>query len=115
MRERRRYPRVAEHLQAQVVRGPEQIACSTVDISCGGALCRLRHAMPVMTKVAVALALPARLIHCRGVVVRCEPSRDGAAAARRTFRIAILFLELTREDHRAIAEFVLEAMLGRTR
>lgn len=104
MRERRRYPRIEKVIPVTVGRGPGQMATQTVNLSCSGALCRLPAPMPPMTKVAVALALPARLIQCTGVVVRC-------ARAQQAYEVALFFPEISRQDHRAIAEFVLDDML----
>lgn len=105
--EHRRYPRIARTLRIRVVRGTEQLATETVNVSCGGALCRLAHPLPLMTKVAVALALPKRLVHCTGVVVRCRP------APPRRYQAALFFTNLARDDHRALAEFILGSMFTR--
>ena len=110
--ERRRYPRVEEYLRIEVAKGHEQIVTKTVNLSCGGTLCWLEHPLPLMTKVVVSLALPTRLVHCRGVVVRCESVRAAAERLRGQYRVALFFTELARRDHRAIAEFVLESMFA---
>lgn len=117
-RERRRYPRVDVTFPLKVGRGREQMATATMNLSCSGALCRLPGPLPLMTKVSVALALPRRLIQCTGVVVRCEPEsravrrRAGPAERRGAgYQVALFFPEISRPDHRAIAEFVLDSML----
>lgn len=106
--ERRRYPRIDQTIRLRVGRGTEQLATETVNLSCGGALCWLKRPLPLMTKMAVSLALPDRLIHCTGAVVRCE-------AVRGRYRVALFFVDIRRQDHRAIAEFVLTSMLSRQR
>lgn len=112
--ERRRYPRIAKALKIRVNADQNQIATETVNVSCGGTLCWLDRPVPAMTKVAVDLALPKRLVHCAGAVVRCQPAPSQAPAARgRRYRLAVLFTEVSREDHRAIAEFVLDTMFTR--
>ncbi len=111
MAEHRRYPRIDQVLRIRVARGAEQVATETVNVSCGGTLCWLARPLPVMTKVAVALALPKRLVHCTGVVVRCLPVPATAAHGR--YRAALFFTDVSRADHRAIAEFVLDSMFTR--
>lgn len=113
MAEHRRYPRIDQVLRIRVARGPERVATETVNVSCGGTLCWLEHSLPVMTKVAVALALPKRLVHCTGVVVRCLPVPAAQARGRGRYRAALFFTDVGREDHRAIAEFVLDSMFTR--
>ncbi len=109
--DRRRYPRVDETLRLKVRRGGEHVATETVNVSCGGALCWLDHRLRPMTKVAVALALPKRLVECTGVVIRCDLVKHGTGRHHPRYRVALFFLDLAREDHRAIAEFVLASML----
>lgn len=106
--ERRRYPRVTEALRLQVRRGASQIATETINVSCGGTLCWLKTPLKPMTRVAVALALPKRLVHCTGVVIRCI--RVGSR-----YQVGLFFTEISRQDHRAIAEFVLASILTHQR
>ena len=113
IREHRRYPRIDRVLRIRVARGAEQVATQTVNVSCGGTLCWLDQPLPVMTKVAVALALPKRLVHCTGVVVRCLSVPAAEAHGRGQYRAALFFTDVGREDHRAIAEFVLDSMFTR--
>ena len=113
MAERRRYPRIDRTLRIRVARDGEPVATETVNVSCGGALCWLNRPLPVMTKVAVALALPKRLVHCTGVVVRSQLVPPPASRGRGRYRLALFFTDVSREDHRAIAEFVLNAMFVR--
>jgi len=86
----------------------------TVNVSCGGALCRLDRPLRPMTKVAVALALPTRLVRCTAAVVRCRVVRRAEARARGRYQLALFFTGVSRQDHRAIAEFILESMLTHT-
>ena len=106
--ERRRYPRVAGRLRIRVSRDQQQVATETVNVSCRGALCWLARRLPLMTKVRVALALPRRLVQCTGVVVRCTSSVR-RSPARGRYHVALFFTEMSRGDHRAIAEFVLQS------
>ena len=109
----RRYPRIARALKIRVARGAEQVATETVNVSCGGALCWLSRPLPVMTKVAVALALPKRLVRCTGVIVRCQGVPSAGAKGHGRYRAALFFTDVVRDDHRAIAEFVLGSMFTR--
>ena len=112
-RERRRYPRIDRPLRIRVAGEGEQVATQTVNVSCGGTLCWLEQPLPSMTKVAVSLALPKRLVRCIGVVVRCQPVPAVKARDHGRYRAALLFTDLSRDDHRAIAEFVLDSMFTR--
>ncbi len=118
--ERRKYPRVDESISFQVVVDSKTIVAETRNISCGGALCRLSHPIPAMTKLKIAFALPSagpgssRMIHCIGVIVRQQEVRDQEDGAP-TYATAIYFSELKPEDKRRIAEFVLQSMLSHDR
>ncbi|MBI4227413.1 MAG: PilZ domain-containing protein [Candidatus Omnitrophica bacterium] len=111
--EHRRYPRIARALKIRVNADQQQLATKTINVSCGGTLCWVDRAVPPMTKVAIDLALPQRLVHCAGVVVRCQPAPAGASGDRWRHQLAVFFTEVRRDDHRAIAEFVLDAMFTR--
>jgi len=114
--EKRKYPRVQESVACDVAVGPRIFKAETRDLSCGGALCRLSHEVPPLTKLKINLALPAAdqeqptdSIQCLGIVVRQEKA-DGQA-----YLTAIFFSDLKQEDRRRIAEFVLQSMFKRDR
>jgi len=77
--ERRKYPRIAEHVSCQISVGSEQLQTLTKNLSCGGALCSLSEEISPMTRLEMVLDLPAvhgaaapsrQQVHCVGVVIR---------------------------------------------
>ena len=120
--ERRKYPRVAEAVLCRLVVGPEVLAVRTENLSCGGALCRLSLSIPSMTQLEISLELPQGgsskagqgvPVRCTGVVVRQE--RLAQPGGEASYRTAIFFSDITLEDRRRIAEFVLQSMLHHDR
>lgn len=118
--ERRKFPRVCETIPCQIGLGTSSLPAVTQNISCAGALCVLSQSIPLMTKLDIALMLPAvssalspERIHCVGVVVRVESAID--PGGERSFLIAIYFSEISPENRRRIAEFVLNSMLSHDR
>lgn len=108
-RERRRYPRIDSILPLSVTRGQERLATKTANVSCSGVMCHLPQPLSLMTRVAVTLALPRRTVQCVAVVVRCQ--RETRPTRRQGFQIALFFPDISRADHRAIAEYVLDSMM----
>ena len=118
--ERRKYPRVFESVPCELAVGPSSWVTQAKNLSCGGVLCLLSVALPLMTKLEVTLRLPKvgqggvpEAIRCIGVVVRQEP--DPTPGASPSFQTAIYFSDLEQEDRRRIAEFVLQSMLSHDR
>lgn len=119
--ERRKYPRVPETVPCHLTVGPSAFMVQTQNLSCGGALCKLNIHLPLMTKLKVALQLPRQTpigglsqpIHCEGVVVRQELRREPEGSV--SYSTAIYFSQLSIEDRRRIAEFVLQSMLSHGR
>ena len=118
--EKRKYPRVPAPVPCQVTLGPLAFTTQTRNISCGGAMCRISHRIPLMTKLEISLQLPdparkkpAVAIRCMGVVVRQETQRSPSGSP--SYLTAIYFAQLAQEDRRRIAEFVLHSMLDHYR
>lgn len=118
--EKRKFPRICEAIPFEIRHGTSSFAATTKNLSCGGALCALKQSIPPMTKLDVDLMLPAlsaspfpQRIHCVGVVVRVDPAADPGGPP--TFLTAIYFSEISPEDRRRIAEFVLDRMLSHDR
>ncbi|MBI3318332.1 MAG: PilZ domain-containing protein [Candidatus Omnitrophica bacterium] len=115
--ERRKYPRAPETLSCGLTLEGERFFAQTRNISCGGVLAQLSRRLSPMTKLEVFLDLPpfprdhaARRIRCVGVVVR---QAEGLSTA--SYPTAIYFSEISQEDRRWIAEFVLASMLSHDR
>ncbi len=120
--ERRKYPRVYEPVPCEVSVGPSALVTQAKNLSCGGVLCLLSVALPLMTKLEVTLQLPGvgrgsppQSIRCIGVVVRQELSLQPDSGKAASFQTAIYFSDIKQEDRRRIAEFVLQSMLSHDR
>lgn len=119
--ERRKHPRVNETVPCQVSVGPDVFSTVTRNLSCGGALCVVSEEVAPMTKLSVALELPAahgaggstrQTVRCGGVVVRQDKL---PLSENPEYLTAIYFSEIKQEDRRRIGEFVLHSMLSRDR
>lgn len=103
--ERRRYHRSRRGFPVVVDKSGPGVLNHVDNISVNGVLCHTVKPVPLMTKMSVALVLPRpeeRRIECEGIVVRCEPHESGDDH----FKVAILFLNISDEEQRAIQEFV---------
>ena len=77
------------------------------NISANGVLCHTIKPVALMTRLRIALDLPApvdRRIDAEGIVVRCDPDDQGDDH----FKVAILFTRIDPEEHDAIRQFVEE-------
>jgi hypothetical protein len=103
--ERRRYPRSRRGIQSIDDKGEPGVLNHVDNISASGVLCHTVKPLPLMTKLGMALELPApveRRIDCEGVVVRCEADEQGDD----NFKVAILYTRISDEDRDAIEQFV---------
>ncbi|MBI2885366.1 MAG: PilZ domain-containing protein [Candidatus Omnitrophica bacterium] len=107
--DRRRAPRLAEHLPLTLGDGPEGISVQThtKNLSASGAYCTVNRFVRPMTKLKIKLDLPgapAVHIYCEGVVVRVEPPHEQAGVSE--YHIAIFFSDLAERDRLLIAGYV---------
>ena len=103
--ERRRYPRSRRKLTLSVEDGAPGVLNHVDNISANGVLCHTIKPVPLMTKLGMALELPAPInkrVECEGIVVRCEPDEKGDDH----FKVAILYSRIDEDDRKAISEFV---------
>jgi hypothetical protein len=56
--EKRKHPRIDQHLPVRIVANGYDFLTTTQNISCLGAYCRLEKYIPPFTKIALRLALP---------------------------------------------------------
>ncbi|MBI5024943.1 MAG: PilZ domain-containing protein [Candidatus Omnitrophica bacterium] len=107
--ERRKGQRALAHIPVRIAQEDGDIVTETLNISRSGAYCQVNDRVELMTKLKVQILLPAarksqkrsKTIHCRGVVVRCEPSaRNGR------FDVAIFFNEIAQRDAESINDYV---------
>ncbi len=92
--ERRVSARLVDSFEFNIGYDGYDITASVINISSSGLLCRASREVPVMSKIEMALVLPAKTASARsetikiaGVVVRNEKDERG-------FRTAIFFLEI---------------------
>ena len=104
-RQHRRYDkRLALRGNSTEPGAPENEAIETINLSLGGALCRIERHIPPMTRIQLRGSLPVdgemREISAEAVVVRIEPER--AAAGVRDYRVALFFSQIAEEDRRTL-------------
>lgn len=108
--QRRTTVRVSVHLIVQASLGGGQKALSTgaitENLSAGGALLRLRHAIEVGSELATTVLCggEAGAIEIAGRVVRC----DRVDSDERPFRVAIAFADMDRSDEDRLVRFIFE-------
>lgn len=110
--ERRAHPRLAEAVTGQIFCHSlgGKVRVTGRNISCSGMLCHVSHYIPLFTKLALALELPAEdggeILDLEGVVVRIEPEQP--EAGRDDYEAAVFFSDLSRKARDRIGRFVVE-------
>lgn len=105
--ERRRYPRSRRGMPVVEDSAGPGILNHIDNISANGVLCHTIKPVALMTRLRIALDLPAPVDHridAEGIVVRCDPDDQGDDH----FKVAILFTKIDPEEHDAIRQFVEE-------
>lgn len=106
--ERRRYPRVPADLPLRLTFKDHTVQTRILDLSTSGIRFATPDSLPVMSRVQIALELPARAgggtdpLAITGVVVRC----DRTAASGGHFDTAIFFEELSGTARMRLEQFV---------
>ena len=111
--DKRRHPRVEKRLR---VRSDlrEAVELETIDLSAGGLSCTAPVFLPLMTKMAVSLVLPAnagsvlpeeRVVKGEAVVVRSEPPIPSKAEDA-SYRVALFFSRMDDADRRRLLDFL---------
>jgi c-di-GMP-binding flagellar brake protein YcgR len=110
--ERRRHPRIHEHLPFTLKAEGFDTVTHTINVSCLGAYCQLDKRIPLMTHLKIALALPSadqkkdfEYVECSGVVVRVE---EGGSESHRgsVYNTAIYFSEIRESEREKIVRLV---------
>ncbi len=113
MSERRRFERVKIQLTGSIgneepERGMTRPRIAILDLSLGGASCEIGRYLSPLTKVMLSLNFPGEEFEesavCRGVVVWVEP--ETAQPVDTTYKIGILFTEISREDREKLQQFL---------
>lgn len=105
--ERRRYPRSRRGMPVVDDDSSPGVLNHVDNISANGVLCHTVKPVALMTRMRIALDLPAPVgqrIDAEGVVVRCDADDQGDDH----FKVAILFTKIDPEEHEAIRQFVEE-------
>ena len=108
--DKRQHPRVSHRIavRAQQDGGVE---LETINLSVGGLFCTSPAWVAPMTRLALALQLPAArgdrpaVVEGEAVVVRTEPSAP-TAAHRGGYRIALFFSRMDQDHRRALQRFL---------
>jgi c-di-GMP-binding flagellar brake protein YcgR len=120
-KERRSSRRVDAQLALQLsgrAQGAKPILAESLNISTGGVYCLVKHEVPVLTVLDLSIQLPkfganrsTQVVHCEGVVVRCEKSPKSTGATVR-YDLACAFQEMDEETRGLVNEFVLWKLLS---
>lgn len=111
-RERRARQRAAKPIPVKIKEKDTIFSSETIDISSSGAYCRTLKPLPLLSKVAVTLVIPAivkdekvnKTIDCGGTIVRTHPVIvEGKTVG---YDIAIFFDELKDEDRALISGYI---------
>jgi len=106
--ERRGAARIVEFLSFRIGHQRYEIQSTTINLSSNGALCLVDRDIPVMTRLAVSLSLPAsgasqpaQDIAATGVVVRTEKRPDSGK-----FCVAIYFSKIGPKARKVLRGFI---------
>jgi len=108
--DKRRHPRVTERLPVRS-RHNGGVDLETIDLSVGGLSCTSQAYLAPMTKLALALELPATggnggaVVEGEAVVVRSDPPHASAAHTG-GYRIALFFSRMEEKHRRWLHEFL---------
>lgn len=111
-KEKRTEQTAAKPIPVKIKEKGNIFATETMDINSSGAYCRTVHPIPLLSKVAVTLVVPAlikgkkidKTIDCKGTIVRTHPVIiDGKTVG---YDVAIFFNELKKEDKILISEHI---------
>jgi len=112
--EKRRHPRAAHRIRVRSS-SREAVELETVDLSVGGFSCTAPAFLPLMTKLALSLVLPAgnggsdhknghETVQGEAIVVRTDPPQpvDG----HESYRVALFFSRMDDEDRKRLHDFL---------
>ena len=107
--DQRRHPRIAERLSVRSADGGVNL--ETIDLSAGGLSCNSPSYLAPMTKLALALELPASggngaaVVEGEAIVVRTDPPQTTSAHTG-GYRIALFFSRMEEEHRRWLQEYL---------
>lgn len=107
MRERRKTARLAESVDFRIGYETYDLSSNTLNLSSNGLLCRVAQAIPLMTKIDMALLIPRaednrppRKIQAKGVVVRVTEDVEGL------YKIAVFFTDISTSHRKYLESFI---------
>ena len=110
-KDRRQTARLAESVNFQIGYDTYDLSSSTVNLSPNGLLCRVHHAIPVMTKINMALLIPPsssrgkpKKIRVKGVVVRVTKDIEGL------YKIAVFFTDISDSHKKHLTAYIDERL-----
>lgn len=114
MQEKRKDPRLNKRLPFEIGCQYAVISTETKNISCSGAYCYIDRAIPVMSRVRISMAIPARedggvdekTIVCEGIVLRYDPPSKEDKDQPAGSNTAIMFTRISKKDKNTIAGYV---------
>ena len=121
-KDKRRHPRVAQRIKVRSS-SREAVELETIDLSAGGFSCTAPAFLPLMTKHALSLVLPAdrpaaadktnghETVTGEAIVVRTEP--PAPVDGQRAYRVALFFSKMDDADRQRLHDF-LERHTGKT-
>lgn len=109
--EKRRHPRVAKRILVRS-RFEGTVELETVDLSIGGLSCTAPMSLPLMTKLALSINLPAnggatggeRVIESEAVVVRSDKSPSSTGQGH--YQIALFFSRMEDNHRQVLLEYL---------
>ncbi len=110
MQNRRRYARIDAQLPLKLFVSDVDFITETINLSCGGAYCRIGKFIPIMTKFKIMMFVPgegkkkSHKIQCEGIVVRTEPEYPSDEV--KDYKVAIFFSTIKKTDRAKIADYV---------
>ena len=110
--ERRKFPRIKDKdISIQIRSEDFHTITQSLDVSASGIYCKVTERIPLMTRLAIVLALPGKnkdssqiLMNVEGVVVREHPVvRDGEVVHH---DVAIFFNNLTPSEREKLSKYI---------
>ncbi len=114
-KDKRRHPRVASRIRVRSS-SREAVELETIDLSAGGLSCTAPAFLPLMTKLALSLVLPAdrpaaadkpnghETVTGEAIVVRTEP--PAPVVGQGVYRVALFFSKMEDADRKRLLDFL---------
>jgi len=109
MQDRRKYRRIDTCLPLKLYCDDADFITDTINISSGGAYCRVNRYIPLMTKLRIMMFVPtgrkkSYKIECEGIVVRTEPENPSDNV--KDYNVAIFFSRMKKIDRVRVTDYI---------